>query len=75
MTAFWDTALHNLDEVDRYFRGAYSPHHEGYNEGNMHLWNISILPQDYMALHPRKLPSSCICIAYDKKKLNMNKIN
>jgi hypothetical protein len=28
------------------------------DEGNMHLWNVGLLPRDYTLLHPRKLLSS-----------------
>jgi hypothetical protein len=40
IAAFWDIALCSLSEVDWHFRGS------------MHLWNISLLQQDYTALYP-----------------------
>jgi len=34
-------------------------HHWGVDGGSTHLWNVGLLKRDCMALHPRKLQSSC----------------
>jgi hypothetical protein len=52
---FWDMAPCAHIEVERYFRGAYCLHHHPDDGGSMHLWNVSQLKCDYMAVHPRRL--------------------
>jgi hypothetical protein len=45
ITAFWDTVLCSLIELDQCFRDAHSLHQgDGTNVvGNMHLWNVALL--------------------------------
>jgi hypothetical protein len=54
ITAFWDTALCSLVEVDRRFRSAYCLHHQDDDWGSTYLWNV-VLRQDYTSLYPRRL--------------------
>jgi hypothetical protein len=42
-----------ISETSVYFHETHSD-----DEGNTHLWNVSLLPWDCMVLHPRKLSSS-----------------
>jgi hypothetical protein len=55
MEAVLTSGLSSLVEVDGHFRGAYF-NHDG---GSMHLLNVSLLQQNYVALYPRRLSFSC----------------
>jgi hypothetical protein len=57
-TSLCDIAPCSLVEVGRHFRDAYCFHHQGDDEGSMHLWNVGLLQSDYTALFRRRLSSS-----------------
>jgi hypothetical protein len=50
MRAFWDIEPCSLTDTYWRFRGVYYLHHQG----------IGLLQQDYMALYPKRLSSSCL---------------
>jgi hypothetical protein len=58
LSVFWVVTPYSLVEVYQRFRGAYCLHHRPDDRGNKALWNVGKLLPDYMALQPRRQPSS-----------------
>jgi hypothetical protein len=58
MAVFWIVAPCRLVWVYKYFRGLYCLHHHGDHGGNTDPWNVGKLIPVYIALQPRRKPSS-----------------
>jgi hypothetical protein len=68
-TPLLNVAQCSLVEVNRRFRDSYWFYRQSDEQiiitdrpedgGSTHLWNVSLRPQDYTGLHPRKLSLSC----------------
>jgi hypothetical protein len=62
MTAFWNTALYSLVEIDQHFRNVCCLHHEGTGGASTHPWNIGLIQRDYTALYPGRLSSKYLVL-------------